>query len=472
MTGREKNYLFLHLIEVQPMQECETLTIIVPTSYILFVTSTLLLSYIRVCAVWNRSLPILAIFGLLWLSAVAGSFTSIKGDAIIPTTYQRHNSIFDLGKGVRLYIFGETLPAFSKALLQSSQICYSWVFRKAKLGIFTIIPYAIDLTPMNEVESPRTRHVPIFKAMGDHDTQSVGHSSRSSSIRSPGGVYSQQEEADRGRPHGIEDRVRVEVEKVVEKGTQHETLPAIGRESDHIFKGKEESASSLRACEHAARLADCADARRLLADLHQARIWLAPCSLMRSLKLGHVGGQRLECANFAEIMPRQTEYFYKKLEHVNKRGQIVRELQDRVAVSDRGNNYEVLYNSMRFSARMSSQGSHLDINSPFRGSVNFTARTTLFEDTSPRTMVLGFLRHVYQYFQPPDVIGRPEQNSLPTLRPSKPKTKPDYMEESVPIYGIDGQTIEGYRRITGNLRIHWANRGHTPRGGPKVKEII
>ncbi|KAF4620872.1 hypothetical protein D9613_000021 [Agrocybe pediades] len=173
--------------------------------------------------------------------------------------------------------------------------------------------------------------------------------------------------------------------------------------------------------------------------------------------------------------------------------------------------------------------------------VNFTARTTLFEDTSPITMVLGFLRHVYQYFQPPEVIGRPEQNSLPTLRPSKPKTKPDYMEESVPIYGIDGQTIEGYRRIpprvhvilpsavraddrgqlnptpiphisaappsisappslhaktvskhytdvvlawdgwpndaveedytfsefeeTGNLRIHWANRGHSPRGG-------
>ncbi|KAF4622234.1 hypothetical protein D9613_009385 [Agrocybe pediades] len=293
--------LSLTLSIVQPMHQCEALTIIVQFSYILFVTSTLLLSYIRVCAVWNRSLPIVAIFGLLWLSAVAGSFTNIKGEGlssgvlpgsnlcleflahpylaaaiILPTTnhlivfiaitiglcrYQRHNSIFDLGKGVRLYIFGDTLPAFSKALLQSSQICYSiavaigcatliwfyvcdsnssyrlllfplyapvvnimfsWVFRKAKLGIFTVIPHAVEPTPMNAHELPRTRHVPIFKAMEDQDAHSVAHSSRFSSIHNPG-IRSQPEDVDLGRSYSPSDDsqpfpVRIEVEKVVEYG--------------------------------------------------------------------------------------------------------------------------------------------------------------------------------------------------------------------------------------------------------------
>ncbi|KAF9559311.1 hypothetical protein CPC08DRAFT_808302 [Agrocybe pediades] len=147
---------------------------------------------------------------------------------------------------------------------------------------------------------------------------------------------------------------------------------------DPSFWGKEKSASSLRTCEHAARLADCANARRptsgsqtyiRLADLHQARrptsgshqarIRLAPCFLMRSLKSGHVGGQCLDYVCWTLLnyiyhifgylimttMAWCNERSYKKLEHVHKRGQIVRELQDRVAVSDRGNDYEVLYNS-------------------------------------------------------------------------------------------------------------------------------
>ena len=196
-----------------------------------FTGSTLLLSYIRVCAVWNRSMPIVLVFGCLWLVALAGSLTTVGGitqlsigsicvevtaknyvsaAVIAPTvnhvivfamiTYGlcRHGSrdpLLDLRRGYKLYVLGDTLPAFSKALLQTSQMCYlyvlclllgavlmrmfnsvvvltgiltvcwffgyasdpgyriaifspyttivnimfSWVFRKAKLGVFTIM---------------------------------------------------------------------------------------------------------------------------------------------------------------------------------------------------------------------------------------------------------------------------------------------------------------------------------------------
>ncbi|KAF4622093.1 hypothetical protein D9613_009444 [Agrocybe pediades] len=192
--------------------------------YNLLMASTLLLSYIRVCAVWNRSRPIVLLFGVLWLFALACSLTTIPGIQILknpqfsdlcfefiegnylaaavlgPTvnhvlvfcaiTYglcrprAMNQNFLDFGTGrggggYRVYVFGDTLPAFSKALLQSSQLCYavvvlcgifglgwffgyqsdasyriafvpiyatvvnimfSWVFRKAKLGVFTIIP--------------------------------------------------------------------------------------------------------------------------------------------------------------------------------------------------------------------------------------------------------------------------------------------------------------------------------------------
>jgi len=132
------------------------------TFYNVFIASTLLLSYIRVCAVWNRNRIIMFVFGFLWLSSIAGGLTTISGltelsapplcldmtsgnyvaaSVLGPTlnhiivfgaiTYglcrPRSSSFLDITKGYRVYLFGDTLPAFSKALLQTSQICYLYV---------------------------------------------------------------------------------------------------------------------------------------------------------------------------------------------------------------------------------------------------------------------------------------------------------------------------------------------------------
>jgi len=236
---------FSTLSIASPLANCLNYRIAGVTFYNIFTASTLLLSYIRVCAVWNRSKAIVATFGFLWLASLAGSLTTVGGITnfsvgdfcaertagdyvaaaiLAPTinhiivfltiTYglcrsRSQASLLDLRRGYKLYILGDTLPAFSKALLQTSQLCYlyvrchsspsldhynrlltlfnrvvvligiftmawffgygtdpgyriaifnpyaaivnimfSWVFRKAKLGVFTIIaPTTQDVTP-------------------------------------------------------------------------------------------------------------------------------------------------------------------------------------------------------------------------------------------------------------------------------------------------------------------------------------
>ncbi|KAF4622241.1 hypothetical protein D9613_009389 [Agrocybe pediades] len=282
-------------ILVQPMDECNSVRVIFILCYILFVASTLLLSFIRVSAVWNRCSRVVIVFGFLWLCAVAGSFTVIKGigilkieglcletvfhpyvsaAVILPTANHvlvfiaitvglckcHSTSIFDFGKGVRLYIFGETLPAFSKALLQSSQLCYviaiiagaaaliwfyvcdfdesyrlamvppyaavvnimfSWVFRKAKLGIFTVIPHSatIEHSNVNSIGLRQTRHAPFpFEPTKNNDMHSFSPSRMSSFHTSDDhGVA----EIHLTRTYSLEEGapVKIEVEQVVEYRT-------------------------------------------------------------------------------------------------------------------------------------------------------------------------------------------------------------------------------------------------------------
>ncbi|KAF9545040.1 hypothetical protein CPC08DRAFT_823966 [Agrocybe pediades] len=270
---------------------CSNIKILASLFYILFVASTLLLSYIRVCVIWNRNRWIVATYGILWLVAIGGSFTVIGGMAlqsvqghclntvvheymaasvILPTTNHlivfvaitiglcrsHTTSIFDIGKGVRLYVFGDTLPAFSKALLQSSQICYiaavvtgtttlvwfyayktetryrialtplytavvnimfSWVFRKAKLGIFTVIPHSVATTDDNALAGIRS-HIPMFGRASVHKDRSSA--SRSSSMQhSQRADIPQAHEVKLNRSDSLEDTplpVKVEVDKVVQ----------------------------------------------------------------------------------------------------------------------------------------------------------------------------------------------------------------------------------------------------------------
>jgi len=151
--------MYSYIYSVKPMSSCKGIKIASAIFYIFFISSTLLLSYFRVCAVWNRRPKVILGFGLLWASSIAGSFTVIRGlgmervsgqciervmhgylsaSVVLPTVNHivvfiaitvglcRFNttSILDIRAGVRLYIFGDTLPAFSKALLQTSQLCY------------------------------------------------------------------------------------------------------------------------------------------------------------------------------------------------------------------------------------------------------------------------------------------------------------------------------------------------------------
>ncbi|KAF9557222.1 hypothetical protein CPC08DRAFT_725197 [Agrocybe pediades] len=245
--------------------------------YILFETSTLLLSCIRVYAVWKGSNRVVVIFGLLWMTTVAGCCTIVSGSemisvqglcleylahpylaavVILPTA--NHCIVFlaiTVGlcrnhgsSSIKLYVLGDALPAFSKAFLQSSQICYviaaisgitnviwfyacdfdsryrlalipfytavvnimySWVFRKGKQGIFTIIPKPIDPTIFNSVELGPTRHGPFPQPKTSNNIHYLAPS-KSSSVHTSEGV-------DHGHRYGMEAStpVKIGVEKVV-----------------------------------------------------------------------------------------------------------------------------------------------------------------------------------------------------------------------------------------------------------------
>lgn len=133
-------------------------------SYNLFISTTTLLSLFRVIAVWNKSLTISVVFGFLWIVAVGTSLTTVttvkalhapsfspfctevvKGGyftaAVIGPTFN-HFAVFvaisyrlgrpshaearklTLSGGYRVFVLGETLPVFSRTMLQTNQICY------------------------------------------------------------------------------------------------------------------------------------------------------------------------------------------------------------------------------------------------------------------------------------------------------------------------------------------------------------
>ncbi|KDR66883.1 hypothetical protein GALMADRAFT_106061 [Galerina marginata CBS 339.88] len=181
-----------------PMKDCQVFSAGTLGFYNTLISCTMLLSYFRVCAVWDRKRSILVVFGFLWVVGVAGSLTTVgglsfdhfngspycteivAGDYVgaavfgptvnhlivfIATTYglcrsyaNFHNK-FSITRGYRVFVLGESLPSFSKAALQASQLCYlvamlagmaalTWFYVLApdpsyRLAIF--VPYAITV---------------------------------------------------------------------------------------------------------------------------------------------------------------------------------------------------------------------------------------------------------------------------------------------------------------------------------------
>ncbi|KDR66879.1 hypothetical protein GALMADRAFT_147530 [Galerina marginata CBS 339.88] len=202
------------ILLTMPIQDCRRYQVATIFFYNLFIASTMLLSYFRVCAVWNRNSIIKGLFGFLWFAGFCGSLTSAAGivsshwpkgspyctertagefvAAAILGPLVNHFSVFvaitygvcrtcagnhdklTIRAGYRVFVLGESLPAFSKAILQTCQLCYlaamlsgvaaviwfyvfssnpsyrlamfvpyavavnimfSWVFRKGKLGM-------------------------------------------------------------------------------------------------------------------------------------------------------------------------------------------------------------------------------------------------------------------------------------------------------------------------------------------------
>ncbi|PPQ74753.1 hypothetical protein CVT26_005050 [Gymnopilus dilepis] len=196
-----------------PINNCRHYQIATLLFYNLFIASSMLLTYFRVCAIWSKCPIITSVFGLLWLATISGSLTSAVGvvsthgigspyctemvshafvAAAVLTPLVNNLAVFvaityglcktctnnqekmTIKKGYRIFILGESLQKFSKALLQTCQLCYlaaalsgvaavvtfyllipnssyrfgmfvpyavvinimfSWVFRKTKLGI-------------------------------------------------------------------------------------------------------------------------------------------------------------------------------------------------------------------------------------------------------------------------------------------------------------------------------------------------
>lgn len=145
------------------MDNCAQLEQVGLVLYVITTSTTALLFYFRVCAVYNNNYFVRVFFALTWLGVVGGSITIIEGVTgthLGPTQFclniVAHDYIvasaiaglvndttvfaaitYKFGKanaasqarngtstGVRKFFSGDALPAFSKAMLQNSQVYY------------------------------------------------------------------------------------------------------------------------------------------------------------------------------------------------------------------------------------------------------------------------------------------------------------------------------------------------------------
>ncbi|KAF8877157.1 hypothetical protein CPB84DRAFT_1880991 [Gymnopilus junonius] len=153
------NIVFLSV----PVDNCAQLELVGLVLYVITTSTTALLFYLHVCAVYNNHYFVRIIFALTWLGVVRGSITIIEGVTgthlgptqfclnIIAHEYIVASAIaglvndttmfaaitYKFGKansasqakngpstGITRFFSGDALPAFSKAMLQNSQVYY------------------------------------------------------------------------------------------------------------------------------------------------------------------------------------------------------------------------------------------------------------------------------------------------------------------------------------------------------------
>ncbi|KAF8154817.1 hypothetical protein B0H34DRAFT_660307 [Crassisporium funariophilum] len=155
-------YVVLYAIySTAPFGDCEALQEALSWVYLVAVSGTSLLFFLRVRAVYNKNMYITGLFFFLWLCVAAGCVTisqGVLGINIGPTKYCMNSPNiaayvtaaviiplindtlvfmfisgklvsnchldFSLKKGVRQGLFGDYMPAFSKGMLQDGQVYY------------------------------------------------------------------------------------------------------------------------------------------------------------------------------------------------------------------------------------------------------------------------------------------------------------------------------------------------------------
>ncbi|KAH9475025.1 hypothetical protein JR316_0012126 [Psilocybe cubensis] len=167
-----------------PVKDCHSFQQGILALYVILISSTMLLSYFRVCAVWAKNYYIIGIYLLLWLTGVAGSltvfsglpFTHLEGSpyclefvlhgfvaaAVFAPTINHVLVFFAIAYGVckahilathqklsisssyRVFFFGDSLPAFSKTMLQASQLCYLVAVLSGTTAVIWFYVYASD----------------------------------------------------------------------------------------------------------------------------------------------------------------------------------------------------------------------------------------------------------------------------------------------------------------------------------------
>ena len=155
-----------------PVDNCAQLELVGLVLYVITTATTALLFYFRVCAVYNNHMFVRIFFLITWLGVVGGSITIIEGVTgthlgptqfclnIVAHEYIVASAIaglvndttvfaaitYKFGKanasstrnstssGITKFFSGDALPAFSKAMLQNSQV-YS-LYVSFFLGLF------------------------------------------------------------------------------------------------------------------------------------------------------------------------------------------------------------------------------------------------------------------------------------------------------------------------------------------------
>ncbi|KIJ41531.1 hypothetical protein M422DRAFT_31730 [Sphaerobolus stellatus SS14] len=169
------------VFETAPVGNCPKFEKILDAFYPVSVSTTALLFFFRIRAIFNRDKYVVSAFFVLWLCVVAGSLTvafAVTGINIGPTNYCLNASLqpyaaaggivplvhdtcvflaiswklyknayvdLNLKTGVRTVLYGEYLPIFSKALLQDGQLYYLVTLCS---NLLTVIMVYVDSVPV------------------------------------------------------------------------------------------------------------------------------------------------------------------------------------------------------------------------------------------------------------------------------------------------------------------------------------